>query len=98
MDVQQVTFQHLAKTLDIKSPSLYNHFKNMRDVKTALTAKFLQELKRPVASCFGGKKRSGSTAIYAQIYQSFAFSNQAVYELLISVPHTNEADFIRRNL
>ena len=44
MDVQQVTFQHLAKALDVKSPSLYNHFKNMRDVKTALTAKLLQEL------------------------------------------------------
>ena len=27
MDVQQITFQHLAKRLDIKAPSLYNHFK-----------------------------------------------------------------------
>ncbi len=44
MDVQQITFQHLAKRLDIKAPSLYNHFKNIRDVKTALTAKLLQEL------------------------------------------------------
>ena len=42
MDVQQITFQHLAKRLYIKAPSLYNHFKNIRDVKTALTAKLLQ--------------------------------------------------------
>ena len=32
MDVQQITFQHLAKRLDIKALSLYNHFKNIRDV------------------------------------------------------------------
>ncbi|MGC3596010.1 TetR/AcrR family transcriptional regulator, partial [Enterococcus faecium] len=44
MDVQQITFQDLAKRLDIKAPSLYNHLKNIRDVKTALTAKLLHDL------------------------------------------------------
>lgn len=90
MDVQQVTFQHLAKALDVKSPSLYNHFKNMRDVKTALTAKLLQELNDALRRSLVGKSGAEALRVYAQVYQSFAFANQAVYELLISVPHTNE--------
>lgn len=90
MDVQQVTFQHLAKALDVKSPSLYNHFKNMRDVKTALTAKLLQELNEALRRSLVGKSGAEALRVYAQVYQSFAFANQAVYELLISVPHTNE--------
>ncbi|EMF0583320.1 TetR/AcrR family transcriptional regulator [Enterococcus faecium] len=91
MDVQQITFQHLAKRLDIKAPSLYNHFKNIRDVKTALTAKLLQELNDQLRRALVGKSGQEALQIYAETYRSFAFSNQAVYELLISVPHTNEA-------
>ena len=90
MDVPQITFQHLAKRLDVKSPSLYNHFKNMREVKTALTARLLQELNDELRRALVGKSGAEALRIYAQIYQSFAFANQAVYELLISIPHTNE--------
>lgn len=90
MAVQQITFQHLAKALNIKSPSLYNHFKNIREVKTALTAKFLTELNDQLRRVLVGKSKGEAILAYAQTYQSFAFQNQAVYELLISVPHTNE--------
>ncbi|MEY8445891.1 TetR/AcrR family transcriptional regulator [Enterococcus ratti] len=90
MDVQQVTFQHLAKHLNVKSPSLYNHFKNIREVKTALTAKLLQELNDELRYSLVGKSGAEALRIYAQIYQSFALANQSVYELLISVPHTKE--------
>lgn len=90
MDVQQVTFQHLAKRLDVKSPSLYNHFKNMREVKTALTAKLLQELNDELRRSLVGRSGTDALRIYAQVYQSFALANQCVYELLINVPHTNE--------
>lgn len=96
MDVQQITFQHLAKRLDIKAPSLYNHFKNIRDVKTALTAKLLQELNDQLRRALVGKSGQEALQIYAETYRSFAFSNQAVYELLISVPH-QWSSFIRGN-
>ncbi|WP_165038138.1 TetR/AcrR family transcriptional regulator [Enterococcus sp. ZJ1622] len=90
MDIQQVTFQHLAKRLDIKSPSLYNYFKNIREVKTALTAKLLQELNDQLRRALVGKSGGDALRVYAKTYQSFAFANQSVYELLISVPNTKE--------
>ena len=73
MDVQQITFQHLAKRLDIKAPSLYNHFKNIRDVKTALTAKLLQELNDQLRRALVGKSGQEALQIYAETYRSFAF-------------------------
>lgn len=33
LGVQQLTFQNLAVDLGIKYPSLYNHFKNIAEVK-----------------------------------------------------------------
>ena len=36
MDVQQITFQHLAKRLDIKAPSLYNHFPSKQAIFDAI--------------------------------------------------------------
>ena len=33
LGVQQLTFQNLAVDLGIKHPSLYNHFKNIAEVK-----------------------------------------------------------------
>ena len=36
LGVQQLTFQNLAVDLGIKYPSLYNHFKNIAEVKNAL--------------------------------------------------------------
>lgn len=80
-----------SQTLGYQAPSLYNHFKNIRDVKTALTAKLLQELNDQLRRALVGKSGQEALQIYAETYRSFAFSNQAVYELLISVPHTNEA-------
>ena len=57
----------------------------------ALTAKLLQELNDQLRRALVGKSGQEALQIYAETYRSFAFSNQAVYELLISVPHTNEA-------
>ena len=91
MDVQQITFQHLAKALAIKSPSLYNYFKNIREVKTALTAKLLRELNEQLWRNLVGKSKGEAIQTYAQTYESFALENQAVYPLLISIPQTKEA-------
>ena len=35
--INQLTFPKLAEKLDIKYPSLYNHFNNMDDLKTEMT-------------------------------------------------------------
>ncbi|MFV0557876.1 MAG: TetR/AcrR family transcriptional regulator [Enterococcus sp.] len=90
MAVGQITFQHLAKELEIKSPSLYNHFKNIQEARYALTALLVQELNDELRRGLVGKSGGEAITAYATIYHQFAQENQAVFELFTSIPQTHE--------
>lgn len=94
LGVQQLTFQNLAVDLGIKYPSLYNHFKNITEVKNALVDLLIQELNDALRRALVGKSGAEAIRIYAETYQQFAFENSAVYELLISVPKTQNQQLI----
>ena len=94
LGVQQLTFQNLAVDLGIKYPSLYNHFKNIAEVKNALVDLLIQELNDALRRALVGKSGAEAIRIYAETYQQFAFENSAVYELLISVPKTQNQQLI----
>ncbi|WP_071131156.1 TetR/AcrR family transcriptional regulator [Enterococcus timonensis] len=85
----QINFPNLAAKLDIKYPSLYNHFKNMKELKLILTGRLLEELTQTLADNLVGLSRSEAVRAYCQVYLNFAFENEAVYELLINIPHTH---------
>jgi AcrR family transcriptional regulator len=93
--VQQLTFQNLAVDLDVKYPSLYNHFKNIGEVKEALTYLLIQELNDLLRRALVGQSGRSAILAYAEIYQTFAFENAAVYELLISIPQTENSRLIK---
>ena len=80
LGVQQLTFQNLAVDLGIKYPSLYNHFKNIAEVKNALVDLLIQELNDALRRALVGKSGAEAIRIYAETYQQFAFENSAVYE------------------
>jgi AcrR family transcriptional regulator len=94
--VQQLSFQNIAEMLDVKYPSLYNHFKNIGEVKAALTDLLIQELNDLLRNALVGKSGRAAILTYADVYQNFAFENAAVYELLISVPKTENSMLIKR--
>ncbi|MGX7352383.1 TetR/AcrR family transcriptional regulator [Enterococcus canis] len=95
-DIQLLTFQDLAKELDIKAPSLYNHFKNMQEVRSGLTAMLLQELNETLRRALVGKSQGAALFSYAEIYQTFAYENQEVYELLINVPQMHDERLLEK--
>ena len=80
LGVHQLTFQNLAVDLGIKYPSLYNHFKNIAEVKNALVDLLIQELNDALRRALVGKSGAEAIRIYAETYQQFAFENSAVYE------------------
>lgn len=88
--MQQVNFQNLADKLAISYPSLYNHFKNMGAVKKAMTAQLIAELNERLRRVLVGKSMAQAIKIYAVEYEQFASENQAVYEVLINVPKTQD--------
>lgn len=85
--MEAVTMATLARELSIKSPSLYNHFKGLKEVKLALALKalnlFYQYLKKATLN-----QKDGSEAIRAigKAYIEFANQHPGLYEALISSP------------
>jgi AcrR family transcriptional regulator len=93
--INQVTFQKIAKELNIKYQSLYNHFTNMDNLKTEMTVYFLNELNLKLMQRLVGKSGEDAIREYAYIYKKFAFENNAAYGLFISIPSTENTELFR---
>ncbi|NRY59029.1 TetR/AcrR family transcriptional regulator [Clostridium beijerinckii] len=93
--LNQITFQKIAEKLDIKYPSLYNHFANIEDLKIKMTIYFLNNLNSTLMERLIGK--SGEIAIreFAYVYRDFAFENKSGYKLYVNIPST-ESDEVKR--
>lgn len=53
--LNQITFQKIAEKLDIKYPSLYNHFANIEELKIKMTIYFLNNLNSTLMERLIGK-------------------------------------------
>ncbi len=82
----QVTFQKIAEKLDIKYPSLYNHFDNMENLKIEMTIYLLKELNFKLMQKLIGKSGEAAIREYAFVYRDFAFENKTAYGLFIDIP------------
>ncbi len=93
--INQVTFQKIAKKLNIKYQSLYNHFTNMDNLKTEMTVYLLNELNVKLMQRLVGKSGDDAIREYASIYKEFAFENTVAYGLFISIPSTENTELFR---
>jgi len=93
--LNQVTFQKLAEKLDIKYPSLYNHFINMDNLKTEMIIYLLNMLNLKLMQRLIGK--SGETAVreFAYVYREFALQNNTGYGLFMNIPSTKNEEVNR---
>lgn len=83
--IDNVSFPRVAEALEIKPPSLYNHFNNINDLKIH-TAIYLQEqLKQELMSKLIGKTKKDALKSYALVYYEFAKEYTHVYELLNTI-------------
>lgn len=90
--LSQVTFQKIAEKLDIKYPSLYNHFANMDDLKLAMTIYLFNELNSKLMNRLIGKSGEEAIREFACVYRDFAFENRTGYGLFMSVSSTDNEE------
>lgn len=86
--LNQVTFQKIAEKLDIKSPSLYNHFDNMDNLKLEMTMYLVNDLNSILMKSLIGKSGDDAVREFAYVYRDFAFANRTAYGLIMSIPST----------
>lgn len=93
--LNQVTFQKIAEKLDIKYPSLYNHFSNMDSLKIEMTVYILNKLNLRLMQRLIGKSGEDAIREFAYVYREFASENKAAYGLFMNVPSTEDEEVYR---
>lgn len=84
---ENITLALLAKKLNIKPPSLYNHFDGLPGIKRELTILSLEKLYTNLVEEAEGKSQ-GEEAVMAlsQAYLTFARRNPGLYDFALSAP------------
>lgn len=90
--INQLTFPKLAEALGIKYPSLYNHFKNMDDLKIGMTIYLLKDLNSVLMKKLIGKSGEDAIRQFAYTYREFAFENKTGYGLFMNIPSTENEE------
>lgn len=80
--LSNVSFPRLAEHFDIKAPSLYNHFKNMEEVRTSTSTYLQKELNNRLIHDMVGLNPAESLRAYANVYKAFSEEFSSVFELL----------------
>jgi Transcriptional regulator len=93
--LNQVTFQKIAEKLDIKYPSLYNHFDNMENLKIEMTVYLLKDLNSKLMQRLIGKSGENAIREYAYAYRDYAFENKTAYWLFVHIPSTEDEEVKR---
>lgn len=90
--LNQVNFQKIAEKLNIKYPSLYNHFANMDDLKIQMTIFILNTLNLRLMQRLIGKSGEDAIREFANAYREFALENKSAYGLYMNVPSTKNEE------
>jgi AcrR family transcriptional regulator len=91
LGLTKVTFPRIAERLQIKPPSLYNHFKNLRDLQVQTAIQLHRALNQALTTALVGQAGEAALMTYALTYRQFAQTHAAVYELLNTVPSFHNA-------
>lgn len=85
-----VSMRELAEALEIKTPSLYNHVKNMNELLTDVSRYAAEELKQAQLAAIKGKRRDEALFALASAYRSFAKEHKGLYKVTVSLPSLPE--------
>ena len=91
-DASTLTLADLAGRLDIRTPSLYNHIKNLDDLHRGLAIYGTMQLQSEMEQAARGKV--GRAAVYevAHAFRRFALQNPGVYPLMQRAPDPDDVE------
>lgn len=90
--IESVTIANLAKTLNIRPPSLYNHIKGLDELRTVMAAHSLNLLHGEMKSGVGNKKEDEAVLALGTAYLRFARSHPGLYEGALLSPDPENQD------
>ena len=92
----EVSLHELARRLEIKTPSLYNHIKNTKELQHAVFQFAIDKFVANQKLATENKKKDEAVKAFADAYYSFATENKGLYRLIMSMP--SEEDDIEKKM
>ncbi|MEM7030384.1 MAG: WHG domain-containing protein [Chloroflexota bacterium] len=90
--VEHLTLAKLAATLDVRTPSLYNHIKSNDDLRQAMALWGLQTLLADMqTACLGQVGRLALMSVF-KTYRKFAHQYPAIYPLMLRAPLPDDVE------
>lgn len=81
-----ISLHELARRLGIKTPSLYNHIKNTRELRHEVFRYAIDRFVDNQKAAIQGKELDEAVQAFAEAYHSFAEKNKGLYRLIMSIP------------
>lgn len=81
-----VSLHELARRLGVKTPSLYNHIKNTRELRYEVFRYAIDKFVANQRAATEGKRRDEAVRAFAEAYHAFAAENKGLYRLIMSIP------------
>ena len=81
-----VSLHELARRLGVKTPSLYNHIKNTRELRYEVFRYGMDKFVANQRAATEGKRRDEAVRAFAEAYHAFAAENKGLYRLIMSIP------------
>ena len=91
MAFNELTLTSLAQKLEIRSPSLYNHFNGLSGLRSLLSVYGFQQLNQVLMRAAIGRSGDDAIRAMAKAYINFARSHPGLYEVTLSEPTSPEA-------
>lgn len=93
-DVQSVTLAAIARKLNVRSPSLYNHVDGIDDLKKGMALYAVRELVRCLQRATTGQVGRDALLTTAIAYRRFAQKHPGIYALTIRAPDADASDLV----
>ena len=81
-----ISLHELARRLKVKTPSLYNHIKNTKELQYEVFQYAIEKFVKNQQSAIENKKKDEAVRSFAEAYYSFAIENKGLYQLIMSIP------------
>lgn len=93
--ILEVTLANLAKRLNIRPPSLYNHFDGLPDLRKKLAIYGLEKLYKEMADAAIGVSGTEAVLAIGMAYVHFARKHPGVYEATLLAPDPEDEEVQR---
>lgn len=89
---ENLSMRNLAKRLDVKAASLYNHIKSVEELHTEICVKVVDDFFQAQKDAMLGKTAEDAVMALALAYRKLANEKRSVYDLAISLPREGDRE------